>query len=444
MDNETEGYKELQKLPFSVYLVGALTQFAVGSYQPFLQAYMIKMGASLGELGAFRSVGNAAPAVLQPAWGATSDRIGHAKAFVAFGTFTGLMIVILFRWAQAPIDMIILYAISSILFSIQIPTWQSLIGGLMSEENRGDELGKLSMVTSTTSLVATLLAGFIASLPAILPTLRAAFGNFGYILFPIGHEPRSSYYILFYMTAIVGIAAALLTLAIRERPRDDAKKREFPPVLKLLSQPGMFRRFCFISVFFSFAMSMAWPYFMVVQVEWLNNTDLQIAIASAVMTATTLIFTIPMSRLSDRVGRKPLILVGRGFLFTVPIMYAFATHVYFIYIANALAGFSVATSFNSITAYIYDIRGSHLAVVNTFSGLVYFCGSLFAGFMGDAIQMILNRHSAVFIMLIASGVLRLMASFLYTLIKEPRVYTSNMRKEIRNLILRMKLDKDID
>ncbi|MHA2072108.1 MAG: MFS transporter, partial [Candidatus Thorarchaeota archaeon] len=429
--------------------VGALTQFAVGLYRPFLLAYMIDMGASYAELGAFQSVGNAAPSVLQPAWGATSDKVGRTKGFVAFGTFAGLVMIFLFLWAGTPTEMLILFAIQSVLFSIQIPTWQSLLGGLMDEENRGIELGRLGVATNVASLTATLVSGFIAGFPAIIPALRDLFGTFGLVLFPTVEVWREAYYLPFYFTAVFGIIASLLSLTIREGKRESDKKREFPPILKLLSQPGDFRRFCLISVFFSFSMSMAWPYFMVVQKDWLNSSNFEIAIASVVMTATIVIFTIPLGSLSDRIGRKPLILIGRAPLFVVPILYAFATNVYFIYVANALAGFCIAAGFNAITAYIYDIapeeeRGAHLAVFNTFTGIIYFLGSLFSGVLGDSIATFLGGHFAVFAMLMMSGISRLFSSSLYLRIREPREYSSNMRDVFYSFINRRKLPSGID
>ena len=90
---------------------------------------------------------------------------------------SGLLVVYMFLWAATPLEMIILYAIQSILFSIQIPTWLALVGGLMDEENRGDELGKLGLATNIASLSATLISGFIAVLPAIVPFLRGIFGS---------------------------------------------------------------------------------------------------------------------------------------------------------------------------------------------------------------------------------------------------------------------------
>ncbi len=443
------------KLPAKAFVVGALTQFALGLHAPFLQTYLVEMQNNLygvknfAELGAFRSVGNVAPTVLQPIWGGASDRVGHAKAFVAFGTMMGLVFVYLFLWAATPFDMIVLYAIQSILFSIQIPTWLSLVGGLMGEKNRGNELGKLGIVTNIASFLATLASGFLAGMPGILPWLRTAFGSLGPVLFPTVEVWRADFYLPFFLTAIFGISASLLSLGIKEKSRTDKRPRKFPPMHRLLSQPSDFRKFSFVSVFFSFAMSMAWPFFIVVQWDWLGSSILEIAVASAVMTASIIIFTVPFGRLSDRVGRKPLILMGRMSLFVVPIMYAFAWTIWIVYIANFIAGFTVAASMNAITAYIYDIapedeRGAHIAVFNTFTGIVYLSGSFLAGLFGQAILIAFgSEYLSVFIMLIASGVLRFIASFFYLLIDEPKEYSSTLKLEFRAIIHRRRHDADI-
>jgi MFS family permease len=446
---------EEPKLPARAFLVGALTQFALGLHAPFLQTYLVDMQTNLYgslnfvQLGAFRSVGNVAPTVLQPAWGAASDRAGHTKAFVAFGTMLGLVFVYLFLWAATPIDMIAMYAIQSILFSIQIPTWLSLIGGLMGEKNRGDELGKLGLITNIASLIATLVSGFLAGVPGILPILRSSFGDMGLILFPTVEAWREAYYIPFFLTAVIGISSSLLSLKIKEKPKKRDGPRRFPPMLQLLSRPGDFRRFSLVAVFFSFAMSMAWPYFIVVQREWLGNSIFEIALASVLMTASTVIFTVPFGRLSDRIGRKPLILLGRGLLFLVPIMYAFAWSVWMVYAANIIAGFCTASAFNAITAYIYDIapateRGSHIAVFNTFTGIVYLLGSLLAGFLGQLLLVIFgSEYFSVFTMLILSGILRFIASFFYLFIREPRQYSSTLWIEFRSLIQGRRHDADL-
>ena len=163
-----------------------------------------------------------------------------------------------------------------------------------------------------------------------------------------------------------------------------------------------------------------------------------------------------LKRWANAPGRKPLILIGRGLLFLVTFLYAFAMPisdflgipgVWIIYIANAIAGFCVAAATNSITAYIYDVapieeRGSHLAVYNTFTGIIYLLGSLIAGLVGEALVFFVGSFLAVFYMLIASTILRFIGSFFYLLIEEPKSYTSSIGKEIRAFVTNRRHDSD--
>ncbi len=379
---------------------------------------------------------NISPAILQPAWGALSDRIGHNKLFVAFGTLTGLVTVYLFLWATSPLNLILLYTVESILLSIQIPTWLSLVGALIHPSKRGTELGRLGMVTNVAALLATVLAGYMTIVPGLMSYFRAWWGPLGPIMFPPVEAWREPYYLPFYLTAVTGLLAAVLCFTIKENPRNGNGKHGFPPMLKLLTRPGDFRRLCFTATFFSFAMSMAWPFFIIVSVVWLKMTLLQIAIASAVSIAFTVAFTVPLGKLSDRVGRRPLIFLGRAIYFLVPLLYILAVDATLVYVSNAVSGIASAASDNAATAYIYDVspegeRGSHIAVYNTFTGVVFLFGSLISGIIGQAMAPLLGDYSAVFTMMMLSTVLRFVGSFVYLSLREPRAYASSFWTECR-------------
>ncbi len=445
-----------EALPARAYVAGSMTQFAVGLHSPLMSAYFVDMGANLAEMGIFRSVGNIAPAILQPVWGAVSDRVGHNRVFVALGTFTGLTFVLLFIGAKTPIELISLYAIQSILFSIQIPTWLSLIGGLVDEDRRGTQLGRLGMVSNAASFVATVLSGLIALSIVVggidLSVLRTLLGPLGPVLIPPMAAWQEQYYLPFFLTAVFGTMSSIVALTIAEHDHRQSEQRRFPPVFKLLAQPSDFRRFCFTTTFFSFAMSMAWPYFIFVQTHWLHNGLFEITLASAIMTLSTIVFTGPFGQLSDRVGRKPMIILGRLLLFLVPTLYAavwFVRLTELVYLSNVIAGIATAASSNASTAYIYDVspaneRGAHIAVYNYFTGIVFLAGSLVAGFMGQALVPLLGEYTLlpVFWMLVLSGVLRLIASTMYTRINEPRQYPSTMWREIHMHIHRRRHDAD--
>jgi MFS family permease len=286
----------------------------------------------------------------------------------------------------------------------------------------------------------------MAVTPVLMSYFRAWWGPLGPIMFPFIDAWREPYYLPFYLTAVTGVIAAVLSLKIRENPRSGIGKHGFPPMLKLLTRPGDFRRLCFAATFFSFSMSMAWPFFIIVQVVWLKNTLLEIAITSAISTATYVAFTIPMGKLSDRVGRRPLIFMGRITYFLVPLLYVLAVDITLVYISSVISGIASATSDNAATAYIYDVspegeRGSHIAVYNTFTGVVFLFGSLISGLIGQAIAPLLGDYSAVFTMMITSTILRFIASFVYLGLREPRAYPSDFWTECRAFIHRRHHDR---
>lgn len=413
MDNEDSD------LPVEVYAAASLNSFAGGIANPFITTYMIDMGASLSELGIFRAVGNIAPTFLQPIWGGLSDRTGHRKYYVSIGVSIAYSLFALMYFLVLPIQVIILFFIQSVVLSISIPTWSALLGELIPANKRGHLLGRIGTLSSIAGLIATLSGGILSGM--------TIFGGW-----------KDQYFLPFMISSIVGILAGLITLRIKEpvqNPDIRNARPLFPQIGKIFREPGNFRRLCFVSAFFSFAMSMAWPFFSVVLRVWLKASLLEIAIQSAMMSITMIIFQSYFGRLSDKYGRKPLILAGRFLLPLVPILYIFATDMILIYIGAALAGFSVALSQNALMAYIFDASpeeelGSYLSVYNVFSGFIFLFGSLFSGIMGDYLSQFVGSYLAVFYMMVASGVLRFIGATLYGFLHETHHTTHKIIPDI--------------
>jgi len=414
-------------LPKEVYITASLNSFAGGIANPFTTTYMIDMGATLSELGIFRAVGNIAPTFLQPIWGGLSDRTGHRKYYVSFGVSIAYLLFTVMYFLELPVQVIILFFIQSVILSISIPTWSALLGELIPANKRGHLLGRIGTLASIAGLIATLSGGILSGM--------TIFGGW-----------KDQYFLPFTISSIVGILAGIIALRIREPERSPELRKArsiFPPILTIFRKPGDFRRLCFVSAFFSFAMSMAWPFFSVVLRIWLKASLLEIAIQSAMMSITMIIFQSYFGRLSDKYGRKPLILAGRFLLPFVPIIYVLATDMYLIYFGAALAGFSVALSQNALMAYIFDASpeeelGGYLSVYNVFSGFIFLFGSLFSGIMGDFIAQFVGQYLAVFYMMIASGILRFIGATMYGFLHETHHTTHKIIPDILSAVSSLK------
>jgi hypothetical protein len=70
-------------------------------------------------------------------------------------------------------------------------------------------------------------------------------------------------------------------------------------------------------------------------------------------------------------------------------------------------------------------------------------GSLVAGILGDFIAISIGVYLAVFTMLVVSGLLRFISSFLYLLLDEPREYSSDVWTEIRAFFLGRQVNRGL-
>ncbi|MEX2701831.1 MAG: MFS transporter [Candidatus Baldrarchaeota archaeon] len=81
------GNSKNSDVPPIIYATAGLTAFSGGLYQPYLNIYAVEIGATYSEMGIITSVSNAAPTILQPIWGALSDKKVKRKPFIFWGCF---------------------------------------------------------------------------------------------------------------------------------------------------------------------------------------------------------------------------------------------------------------------------------------------------------------------------------------------------------------------
>ena len=87
----------------------------------------------------------------------------------------------------------------------------------------------------------------------------------------------------------------------------------------------------------------------------LQASMLEIALLSVLQGAVTVVLQSWAGRLIDRIGRKPFMVMDRvGFVF-VPLFYAFAPNVYYLFVLNGVLGVLVAFESAAMLAYQLDV-----------------------------------------------------------------------------------------
>jgi len=349
--------------------------FGKGLADPFVPVLAIDLNATPAQLGWLQAVINLFPTVMQVPWGKLSDFLGRRVPFLVIG---GVMSFVIYFFMVGALDawsLTFMVAIQMAIGSMMIPTWSALVGDNTSPRDRGFVMSKFFAVSSSASLIATLVAG------AIMPEGQDT-------------DVLATYSLPFFMAGISGILGSVVMLRVKERKRlmYASPKRMFAFGLKSfiftsdLKENIYYRNLVILNTTFNFLMSIIWPILYLTYIEVLDATLFDIAIMTVISTGATLFFQTKVGKLLDLIGPMPQILISRFAFISVPIVYAFASEVWHIYVLNAGLGFANAMANVAFFAYILDVapeekKAEYFAVYNTIIGVATFAGSIIGGYL---------------------------------------------------------------
>ena len=394
-----------------LYIRSIVNSLSIGTVNPFLGAYAVKLGASSSEMGWFQSSTNLSNNVMQVFWGRLSDRLKRRIPFIILGSLivSGLWIPIIFVTSAS--QLIILLAIQALLGSMATPAWTALIGDLVPSFKLGRANATINLWASIGSLIATLSSGII--MIAIGGTLQEMF------LVPLT------------VATICGVTSSLIMFKLKEKKNNEklnlkehfASKILGLDVLARARKMPYFIKYCYVEGIFQFFMSISWPLFSITQIRILKASMLQIALLSVVQSLVTIIFQGWAGRLADNVGRKPLLVFFRFSLVTVPIAYVLSPDINTLIVVGAFWGLAQALGQASATAYLLDVspeeyRGSFTALFNLVVGVITFFGSLIGGYLSDYMIGLYGLITGLQIVYIISTVGRGIGAAAYLTLKE--------------------------
>jgi MFS family permease len=317
-------------------------------------------------IGILISAFGLANALLQPIAGGLSDWAGRRKLFIQIGL--GLMAAgtLVSAWVGAFTYFLLLRILQGVGVAMTIAASISLMAFLTEKRTRGSSMGLYTAMRMVGFAVGPVLGGFL-------------------------HD-RFGFAVCFYTgAAFILVGLVMVQFWVSDVPQGEGDREE-EPKLRLFNSDLLSPDLVSLA-FATFAMASAYSMVATLENEFnarLNQTALAFGVGFSALIASRLIFQFPAGWLSDRVGRRILVLVGLGLMAaTTPLLGLVGTTLSFT-ILRALQGVASAGIAAPAFALAADLAvegkaGQQMSLVTMGFGLGIALGPLVAGLLSPVL-----------------------------------------------------------
>lgn len=378
-------YKNLLELCFAVLV----SMIGFGLIIPLLPIYGREMGASGVYLGLLTSLFGVTRIITSLPGGVLADKIGRKK-LIAGGLFAYTVVMFLFGISTNLYHLLILRACQGAASGVVWPVAATMVADIVEPQDRGKAMGFFSMMWDAGIAVGPVLGGL----------LSAGFG----IAFPF-----------FVCSALSLVSALLVVLRVKETHAEPEPSKI--PLEGLSFHKRSLIGMCITGFTISFAMGLVHPILPLFGNEVIGLNEASIGVIFGAMGATRFLVKAPSGILSDRIGKKKVLITGLAFngIFTttMSLSWSFLT-LMLPSIARAVGLGMTMPSMNALVTSLTtkEKRGKVMGIFSASRNLGLVVGPLLGGITFDALSV-----QSPF--LICGLVVFLGASILVMTVKEP-------------------------
>jgi MFS family permease len=324
-------------LTLNVVLLGAVSLLNDVSSEmilPLLPFFLtIELGASALILGAIEGSGESVASLFRVLSGVHSDRRGRRRPYVFGGYALSSSMKLLYPLTRLWPHFAAFRVAERAGKGLRGPPRDALIVESTPEETRGKAFGFHRSMDTVGALAGPILALVLLGMFA------------------------GSYRMVFWFAALPAVAAALLVLAVREVRRPPRPNVRFRPSFAAL--PVGLRRFVLVATLFALAnFSFAFLLLGVTAVE--GGNEFLAVLFYLLFNATYVLVAAPAGALSDRVGRRPVLVVGFLAFAGVNLLFLVGQDLVHLVPAFLLYGVSFAFAEGTGQAFASDLAPSSL------------------------------------------------------------------------------------
>jgi len=273
-----------------------LFMFTAFLWWPYRSLYILELGATKELLGMLLMVETVSQVIFQLPGGILTDRLGRRKVIVISSVFriaAPVVYLLSTHWTHiAPGLMINSVAM------ISLPAVNALIAESLPAERRSSGYAAYRSITWMPMIITSLLGGIFMDYYGIIKGVQ----------------------ICLVAMIVVSTASTLIrwryikeTLDITKQPKKPtAEKKPLSQTLKGLGKmPREVWILTAVAAISGFAMRSVWSFMVIYAVEEIGLTNTQWGLIGTIVSIISTALTIPGGILSDRIGRKPCIIVSK-------------------------------------------------------------------------------------------------------------------------------------
>jgi MFS family permease len=391
-----------------VTLTQSLSMFAMFLWRPYWGLYVLELEASKSVLGALTTLQSLSILILQLPGGILSDRLGRKRIIVASSLFNFLPPII-FRFSTHWM-MLIPGILASAFSSLSMPALNALIADSLPEDRRATGFGAYTMAWYLSIVLAYPIGGRMMDLNGVL------------------NGTHIGLLVSFLLTVpIVLIRWRFIeeTVQISREEKIDNTLKE-PIFSQLRKTPPVIWRLIIVAVLSSFGFQVFWSFVVIYSVEIIGLSMLEWSYVSIIGNLAGACFMIPSGYISDRAGRKRVIVVSQLAVSIASLGYILSNGPIDVAVTRIIGGIGEGLGGNvmgstggpvwqALVTGIAPIetRGSILGLMGSLTGFLTTPAPLIGGYLYENVS---PRHP-----FIASFVLGVLGCMLFILfIKDPK------------------------